>query len=95
MGPDEDPRERIEALLVKSRTKASQMTAGGVEPLREAFACSRKTLSRSCGLVCSRMLARRNMLMGDREQALEFAQQAVDAAVAADSTPSRRTRGSH
>jgi ATP/maltotriose-dependent transcriptional regulator MalT len=31
------------------------------------------------------MLARRNMLMGDSEHALEFAQQAVDAAAAADS----------
>ena len=85
MGPDEDPRERIEALLVKSRTRASLMTAGGVEPLREALRLLPEDAEPKLRARVLEMLARRNMLMGDSEHALEFAQQAVDAAAAADS----------
>jgi ATP/maltotriose-dependent transcriptional regulator MalT len=85
MSPDEDPHERIEALLVKSRTKANLMTSGGLEPLREALRLLPEDADPKLRARALEMLARRTMLSGDAEQGIALSQQAVEAAALANS----------
>jgi DNA-binding CsgD family transcriptional regulator/tetratricopeptide (TPR) repeat protein len=85
LDPDENPTDRIEALLVKARTTASLMTAGGVEPLREALGLLPEDADPKLRARVLEMLARRTTLSGDLKQGIEFSQQAVDAAALANS----------
>jgi ATP/maltotriose-dependent transcriptional regulator MalT len=85
LDPEKDREDRIEALLVKSRTKASLMTIGGVEPLREALALLPEDADPKLRARVLEMLARRTTLQGDIGQGVDYAQQAVDAAAAANS----------
>ncbi len=85
LDPVDNPQERIEALLVKARTTASLMTAGGVEPLREALGLLPEDADPKLRARVLEMLARRTTLSGDVQQGIELSQQAVDAAAAANS----------
>jgi ATP/maltotriose-dependent transcriptional regulator MalT len=85
LDPESDRLERIEALLLKSRAKASLMTAGGVEPLREALRLLPEDADPTLRARVLEMLARRTLLEGDLQQGLEFARRAVDAAAVANS----------
>jgi len=85
LDPGHDTQGRIEALLVKSRTKASLMTVGGVEPLREALELLPEDADPELRARVVEMLARRTMLSGDVQQGIEFSRQAVDVAAVADS----------
>ena len=85
LDPERDREERIEALLVKSRTKASLVSAGGVEPLREALQLLPEDADPKLRARVLEMLGRRTMLQGDIEQGIEYSQQAVDVAATAKS----------
>jgi ATP/maltotriose-dependent transcriptional regulator MalT len=85
LDPERDREERIEALLVKSRTKASLLTVGGVEPLREALQLLPEDADPELRARVLEMLARRTMLQGDVQQGIEYSQQAVDVAAVANS----------
>ena len=85
LDPDDNPTDRIEALLVKARTTASLMTAGGVEPLREALGLLPEDADPKLRARVLEMLARRTTLSGDLKQGIEFSQQAIDAAALANS----------
>jgi ATP/maltotriose-dependent transcriptional regulator MalT len=85
LDPNNDTGERIEALLVKARTTASLMSAGGVEPLREALVLLPEDADPKLRARVLEMLARRTMLSGDVQRGIEFSQQAVEAAALADS----------
>jgi ATP/maltotriose-dependent transcriptional regulator MalT len=85
LDPGDNPRERIEALLVKARTKADLTSGGAIEPLREALGLLPEDADPKLRARVLEMLARRTMLSGDVRQGIEFSQQAVDAAALADS----------
>jgi ATP/maltotriose-dependent transcriptional regulator MalT len=85
LDPGHDRQERVEALLVKSRTKASLMTVGGVEPLREALELLPEDADPKLRARVVEMLARRTTLSGDVQQGIELSHQAVDVAAVADS----------
>jgi ATP/maltotriose-dependent transcriptional regulator MalT len=87
MDPERDRRERIEALLVKSRNKADLITSGGVETLREALQLLPEDADPTLRARVLENLARRTMLNGDAAHGVELSKQAVDAAALADSDP--------
>ncbi len=85
LDPQQNPRERIEALILQARTKFSLMGAGGVEALQEAVGILPEDADAKLRARVLEMLARRTMLSGDPQRGIEISQQAVDAAALADS----------
>jgi ATP/maltotriose-dependent transcriptional regulator MalT len=86
LDPENDPRQRIEALILQARTKFNLMTPGsGVDALQEALRILPTDADAKLRARVLEMLARRTMLSGDLQQGIEFSQQAVDAATHANS----------
>ena len=78
LDPGDNPRERIEALLVKARTTASLMTGVVSSHFGRLSGCCPKTPIPQLRARVLEMLARRTMLSGDVRQGIEFSQQAVE-----------------
>ena len=85
LDPQQNPRERIEALILQARTKFSLMGAGGVEALRDAVRILPEDADAKLRARVLEMLARRTMLSGDPQRGIGISQQAVDAAALANS----------